>query len=57
VNYHLVILKKPYLDLILSGRKTIESRPAKTQTAPWRVTSPAGAPGIDDCKDDLNGEG
>jgi len=26
VNEHLVILKKPYLDLILSGRKTIESR-------------------------------
>jgi len=25
-NYHLVILKKPYLDAILSGRKTIESR-------------------------------
>jgi ASC-1-like (ASCH) protein len=26
VNYHLVILKKPYLDLILSGRKTVELR-------------------------------
>lgn len=25
-NYHLVILKKPYLDAILSGRKRIESR-------------------------------
>jgi ASC-1-like (ASCH) protein len=25
-NYHLVILKKPYLDAILSGRKTVESR-------------------------------
>lgn len=25
-NYHLVILKKPYLDAILSGRKKIESR-------------------------------
>ncbi len=25
-NYHLVILKKPYLDAILAGRKTIESR-------------------------------
>ena len=24
MNYHLVILKKPYLDLIVSGRKTIE---------------------------------
>lgn len=26
MNEHLVILKKPYLDLILSGQKTIESR-------------------------------
>jgi ASC-1-like (ASCH) protein len=26
MNYHLVILKKPYLDAILNGRKTIESR-------------------------------
>jgi len=26
MNYHLVILKKPYLELILSGRKTIELR-------------------------------
>ena len=26
MNYHLVILKKPYLDLILSGQKTVESR-------------------------------
>jgi len=26
MNYHLVILKKPYLDLILAGRKTVESR-------------------------------
>ena len=25
-NYHLVILKKPYLDAILAGQKTIESR-------------------------------
>ena len=25
-NYHLVILKKPYLDAILDGRKQIESR-------------------------------
>jgi ASC-1-like (ASCH) protein len=33
VSYHLVILKKPYLDLILSGRKMIESRLTKTKTA------------------------
>jgi ASC-1-like (ASCH) protein len=26
MNYHLVILKKPYLDEILAGRKTVESR-------------------------------
>ena len=26
MNYHLVILKKPYLDAILTGRKTVESR-------------------------------
>ncbi len=26
MSYHLVILKKPYLELILSGRKTVELR-------------------------------
>jgi len=30
-NYHLVILKKPYLDAILSGRKRIESRFTRTK--------------------------
>jgi hypothetical protein len=30
-NYHLVILKKPYLDAILAGRKKIESRFSKTR--------------------------
>jgi len=30
-NYHLVILKKPYLDAILAGRKKIESRFTKTR--------------------------
>jgi len=30
-NYHLVILKKPYLDAILAGRKRIESRFTKTK--------------------------
>jgi ASC-1-like (ASCH) protein len=30
-NYHLVILKKPYLDAILAGQKSIESRFAKTK--------------------------
>lgn len=32
-NCHLVILKKPYLDAILSGRKRIESRFTKTRRA------------------------
>jgi ASC-1-like (ASCH) protein len=30
-NYHLVILKKPYLDAILAGKKRIESRLSKTK--------------------------
>lgn len=30
-NYHLVILKKPYLDAILGGQKRIESRFTKTR--------------------------
>ena len=30
-NYHLVILKKPYLEAILDGRKRIESRFSKTR--------------------------
>jgi len=30
-NYHLVILKKPYLDAILEGRKKIESRFTRTK--------------------------
>jgi ASC-1-like (ASCH) protein len=30
-NYHLVILKKPYLDMILEGRKWIELRLYKTK--------------------------
>jgi len=30
-NYHLVILRKPYLDEILAGRKSVESRFTKTK--------------------------
>ena len=30
-NYHLVILKKPYLEAILAGRKRVESRFTKTR--------------------------
>lgn len=32
-NYHLVILKKPYLEAILAGRKRIESRFSMTRGA------------------------
>ena len=32
-NYHLVILKKPYLDAILDGRKLVESRFSKIRGA------------------------
>jgi ASC-1-like (ASCH) protein len=35
VNYHRVILKKPYLDAILTGRKTIESRFTLTKRVPF----------------------
>ena len=34
-NYHLVILKKPYLELILAGRKQIELRLTKTRCSPF----------------------
>jgi ASC-1-like (ASCH) protein len=34
VNYHLVILKKPYLNLILSGQKTIELRLTRARRVP-----------------------
>ena len=34
-NYHLVVLKKPYLDAILDGRKQIESRFTKTRREPF----------------------
>jgi ASC-1-like (ASCH) protein len=32
INYHLVILKKPYLDAILEGQKQIESRFTRTKS-------------------------
>jgi len=34
-KYHLVILKKPYLEAILDGRKTVESRLTKTSRCPF----------------------
>jgi hypothetical protein len=34
-NYHLAILKKPYLDAILDGRKPVESRFTITKRAPF----------------------
>lgn len=39
INYHLVILKKPHLDAILSGRKTIESRFMRTKHTPFEQVS------------------
>ena len=39
-NYHLVILKKPYLDAILDGRKQIESRFTKTRRHAFRRVLP-----------------
>jgi len=33
-NHHLVILKRPYLEMILAGRKTIESRFYMTKRGP-----------------------
>ena len=35
-NYHLAILKKPYLEVILDGHKTIESRFTKTKRSPFK---------------------
>ena len=34
-RHHLVILREPYLDAILAGRKTIESRLTVTRRAYW----------------------
>lgn len=38
-NYHLVILKRPYLEAILEGRKRIESRFARTRRSPFEQVS------------------
>ena len=38
-NYHLVILKRPYLEAILEGRKIIESRFARTKRSPFEQVS------------------
>ena len=37
---HLAILKKPYLDLILDGRKTVECRLTRIACAPYRRIHP-----------------
>ena len=37
-NYHLVILKKPYLDAILRGEKKVESRLIKAKLPPFGQT-------------------
>jgi ASC-1-like (ASCH) protein len=36
---HLVVLKRPYLEAILSGRKTIESRFMRTSRAPFAAVA------------------
>jgi len=38
-NCHLVILKRPYLRAVLSGRKSIESRFMKTRCVPYEKVS------------------
>ncbi len=38
-NFHLAILKKPYLDAILDGAKTIESRLTVTKRSPFNRIS------------------
>lgn len=40
VNHHLVILKKPYLEAILAGRKRIESRFTRTRRSPFGEVRP-----------------
>ncbi len=39
-NYHLVILKKPFLEAILGGRKRIESRFTQTRRSPFGRVQP-----------------
>lgn len=39
-SYHLVILKKPYLEAILAGRKHIESRFTRTKHPPFGQVMP-----------------
>lgn len=35
INHHLVVLKQPYFDAIIEGRKTVESRFTKTKHPPF----------------------
>ena len=39
MSHHLVILKKLYLDRILSGRKTVECRVSRIKRAPFAAVS------------------
>ena len=39
-NYHLVILKKPFLEAILAGRKKVESRFTQTRRSPFGKVQP-----------------
>jgi len=40
MSIHVAILKKPYISLILSGQKTVESRLTKTAVPPLNVIKP-----------------
>ena len=40
MSVHVAILLRPYIRLILSGRKTIESRLTRTSRAPYRAIEP-----------------
>ena len=39
-NYHLAILKQPYVDMILAGQKVVESRFTKTRRVPFGNIQP-----------------
>ncbi len=41
VAVHLAVMSGPYLDYVLDGRKTIESRLTKNRTAPYGVVRPS----------------
>lgn len=42
-NIHIAIMVEPYLSLVLSGKKTIESRFSQKKVAPWKCVLPGDA--------------